>query len=214
MRTSYANVVSTLALVVALGGTGAYAAGQITGKDIKNNSVAGKDVKNRSLTGKDVRPGSLGSQQLSSAVRAALASEHATELDAVVPDKGLEVTQPIGKVAGIPLEMTCGLPDEGVSNQAVVLYARLPAATVILELERYDEADQLPSTESAFRTTTEPDGRVVLAVASAPAGEDVTTTSFARFALVAGGATRMGNVVVSYDQPSRTCRASGWILHP
>jgi hypothetical protein len=213
MRPRYANVVSTLALVVALGGTGAYAAGQITGKDIKNNSVAGKDVKDRSLTAKDVRPGSLGTQQLSSAVRAALASEHATEVKATVPDKGLEVSQSIGTVAGIPLEMTCGLPAQGVMNQAAVLYARLAGATAYIDYQKYREADELPDTKTSYRATTAA-GRVGIGAASGGAGEDVTSTSFVDFALLAAGKTWSGNLVVRYDKPTRTCRASGWILHP
>jgi uncharacterized protein YjbI with pentapeptide repeats len=45
---SFANVVSLLALFVALGGT-SYSAVRLTGKDIKNGSLTGKDVKNRSL---------------------------------------------------------------------------------------------------------------------------------------------------------------------
>jgi len=55
---SYANVASTLALVLALSG-GAYAAATITGKDVKNESLTGKDVKNKTLGGKDVRDSSL-----------------------------------------------------------------------------------------------------------------------------------------------------------
>lgn len=55
---TYANVVSTLCLVLLLGGT-AYAAAQVTGKDIKNSSVTGKDVKNGSLKGKDVKDQSM-----------------------------------------------------------------------------------------------------------------------------------------------------------
>ncbi len=55
---TYADVVSTLCLVMLLGGT-AYAATQITGKDIKNSSVTGKDVKDKSLKGQDVKDGSV-----------------------------------------------------------------------------------------------------------------------------------------------------------
>jgi hypothetical protein len=57
-RLTYANVTATIALFVALGGTG-YAAATIDGGDVRNNSLTGKDVRNRSLTGKDVRPRSL-----------------------------------------------------------------------------------------------------------------------------------------------------------
>jgi hypothetical protein len=51
----FANVIAVIALFVALG-SGAYAAGLITGKQIKNNSVKGKDVKESSLVGVDKCP--------------------------------------------------------------------------------------------------------------------------------------------------------------
>ena len=57
-RLSYANVVASLALFVALGGTG-YAAIAITGKNVKDASLTGKDVRNSSLTTADVKNGSL-----------------------------------------------------------------------------------------------------------------------------------------------------------
>lgn len=55
----YAAVTSTLALVVALGGTG-YAAGLIGTSQIKNNAVTSPKIKNDTVTGKDVKEGSLG----------------------------------------------------------------------------------------------------------------------------------------------------------
>ena len=67
-RLTFANVVSVLALFVALGGTATAAVlvtgknvkdGTLTGKDIKNNSVASADVKDRSLLAKDFKPGQL-----------------------------------------------------------------------------------------------------------------------------------------------------------
>jgi hypothetical protein len=63
-RPGYANVVATLALVVAMGGT-SYAAVKITGKDVKNSSLSGKDVKNESLTGLDVKKQSVPLDRLS-----------------------------------------------------------------------------------------------------------------------------------------------------
>src|SRR3954454_15216087 len=57
-RLSYSNVVATLALFVALGGT-SYAAAKLTGKDIKDSSLTGRDVKDKSLTGQDVKDRSL-----------------------------------------------------------------------------------------------------------------------------------------------------------
>lgn len=57
-RLSYANVVATLALFVALGGS-SYAALTITSRDVKNNSLTGADIKNSSLTGGDIKDRSL-----------------------------------------------------------------------------------------------------------------------------------------------------------
>ena len=53
-RVTYANVASTLALVLALGGTGAYAAG------LAKDSVGSKQIKNNAVKGVDVNEGSLG----------------------------------------------------------------------------------------------------------------------------------------------------------
>jgi hypothetical protein len=65
----YANVTSTLALIVALGGTGADAANTIGSKDIRNGQVKGADlahnavssskVKDRSLRASDFKAGEL-----------------------------------------------------------------------------------------------------------------------------------------------------------
>lgn len=55
---TYANVMATLALFIALGGS-SYAALSVTGRDVKNSSLTGSDVKNSSLTTSDVRNGSL-----------------------------------------------------------------------------------------------------------------------------------------------------------
>jgi hypothetical protein len=50
---TFANVVSIIALFVALGGS-SYAAIRVSGKNVKNSSLTGSDVKNNSLTGRDV----------------------------------------------------------------------------------------------------------------------------------------------------------------
>jgi hypothetical protein len=51
---TYANVMSTLAVFIALGGS-SYAAVRISGANIKNRSIAAKKVKANSLTGREVR---------------------------------------------------------------------------------------------------------------------------------------------------------------
>jgi len=57
-RLTYANVIATIALFVALGGS-SYAAMTITGKNVKNSTLTGKDVKDRSLLARDFGSGQL-----------------------------------------------------------------------------------------------------------------------------------------------------------
>jgi hypothetical protein len=57
-RLTYSNVVATLALFVALGGS-SYAALTVTGKNVRNGSLTGKDVKRNSLIGRQIREGRL-----------------------------------------------------------------------------------------------------------------------------------------------------------
>jgi hypothetical protein len=57
-RLTFANVVSMVALFVALGGS-SYAAVTITGKQIKDGSITTKDIKDRSLLNRDFKPGQL-----------------------------------------------------------------------------------------------------------------------------------------------------------
>jgi hypothetical protein len=57
-RLTYANVMATVAVFVALGGS-SYAAIEITGRQVRDGSLTGVDVKNGSLTGKDVKDRSL-----------------------------------------------------------------------------------------------------------------------------------------------------------
>ena len=58
-RLTYSNVVSTLALFVALGGS-AYAVGEITSRDIRNRSIKGGDLRLNTVTGKEIRESRLG----------------------------------------------------------------------------------------------------------------------------------------------------------
>jgi hypothetical protein len=57
-RLSYANVMATVAVFIALGGT-SYAAITIGGKNVRNGSLTGADVKTGSLTSSDVKNRSL-----------------------------------------------------------------------------------------------------------------------------------------------------------
>src|SRR5215213_8533466 len=65
-RLTYANVVATLALFVALGGS-SYAALSITSKDVKNRSLKGGDLKRDTVTGKEIKESKLGQVPLANA---------------------------------------------------------------------------------------------------------------------------------------------------
>jgi hypothetical protein len=58
-RCTYANVVATLALFIALGGS-SYAALRVGSREIVDNSVRGKDIRNRTVTHEDVGRNALG----------------------------------------------------------------------------------------------------------------------------------------------------------
>ena len=74
-RLTYANVVATLALFVALGGS-AYAVTQITSKQVKNRSLRGVDIRKNALTGKEIRESKLGRvRSARSALNAATAAQ-------------------------------------------------------------------------------------------------------------------------------------------
>jgi hypothetical protein len=84
-RLSYANVASTLALVLALGGV-SYAAVKINGKTLKDRTVGAVKIKKNSLTGKEVNESKLAKVPL--AALADLATNatnatHATNSDTV-----------------------------------------------------------------------------------------------------------------------------------
>ena len=57
-RLTYSNVIASIALFVALGGS-SYAALTVTGRHVRNGSLTGADVKNRSLGKKDLRAGAI-----------------------------------------------------------------------------------------------------------------------------------------------------------
>jgi hypothetical protein len=59
-QASYANVMATVAVFVALGGTSyAVATGSIDSRELKNNTVRSKDIRNNNVRGRDIRNGTL-----------------------------------------------------------------------------------------------------------------------------------------------------------
>jgi hypothetical protein len=67
-RLTYANVMSTLAVFIALGGS-SYAALRISGKSIENRSIPAKKLKRNSLSGREIRESRLHVRRARSAER-------------------------------------------------------------------------------------------------------------------------------------------------
>ena len=62
-KLTYANVMATLALFVALGGT-SYAATKIGTRQIANNSIRTQDIRNGTIRGRDLRRGTLTAREV------------------------------------------------------------------------------------------------------------------------------------------------------
>jgi hypothetical protein len=77
-RLTYANVVATLALFIALGGTSVAASGLISGTKIKKHSIPGNRLKKRSLTSAQINVAKLGTVP---SAETAAAAAHATTAD-------------------------------------------------------------------------------------------------------------------------------------
>lgn len=97
---TYANVVASVALVVALGGT-SYAAATITGQQVKDGTITSADIKNGSIAERDLKadvagePGPAGPPGDPAAVAAYGATAGRTVFG--YPDFALTKTLPAGK---------------------------------------------------------------------------------------------------------------------
>jgi hypothetical protein len=118
-RLSYANVVATLALVLALGGV-SYAAtklpkNSVDTKQIKNNAVTGAKVKKHTLTGKNINLKKLGT------VPSAQTATSATTASSLTPPEPLRL---VGSAGQPPFfDGTVNFPPEqGVNFRPVGFY--------------------------------------------------------------------------------------------
>lgn len=86
-RVSPSMVVATIALIVALAGTGV-AAVLVTSSQIKDNTIQSQDVKDGALRSVDYKDGSVTANDLSASVRASLGHElvYSQESGSLIPD--------------------------------------------------------------------------------------------------------------------------------
>jgi hypothetical protein len=110
---NYANVVATLALFIAIGGS-SYAALRVGSRDIVDNSVRSRDVRNNSLrsrdlrnlaiTGRDIRHNALGGEQIREATLGPVPLAANADRLSGVTIFALKVRCPVGTV---PLAGAC-----------------------------------------------------------------------------------------------------------
>lgn len=107
MKHNYSVIASTLALVVALTGTGALAAGLVGSKEIKNHSIKAKDLHRGAVITKTIKAGAVTPQsvnmpapkQFAPAARASASADDPFQLaetagtyDKLAPDSVLQVS--------------------------------------------------------------------------------------------------------------------------
>lgn len=119
---TYANVMSTLAVFLLLGGT-AFAAGMISGSRLKNNSVSGKKLKAGSVSNSKLRTNSV----TNSKIRAA--SVNGSRLSSnTLTDREINMSK-LGKIRSASSADNAGKVD---SKDASQLTAKCPSGTVDL----------------------------------------------------------------------------------
>jgi hypothetical protein len=121
-RLSYANVIATVALFVALGGT-SYALVRIRSSDVVDNSLRSRDIRNgtllsrdlrdRAIGGRDVRSASLGSRAVKESVLGTVPRAANADRLGGASAKDLRVKCPADTLskAGVCIETTARSPD-------------------------------------------------------------------------------------------------------
>jgi hypothetical protein len=208
MRLSYANVASTLALVLALGGAGAYAADKIDGKDLKNESVTGKKIKNGSLTGKELADGVLTTGP--AGPRGPAGPVGATPISFTVNNVlGSGNIQPLGTAGGLTLSTECTRPDTGqLYYHAYLLATSSTAAQLDSVNQQFSDSNIFVNTPTHGPVAAGSSGQ--LAAVSSQIGKVGTTT----FSWKDGSGTYVGSIEAEITQGTGTCHFTGWILLP
>lgn len=168
-KLSYANVVATLALFVALGGS-SYAAITISGKNIKNGSVTGKDIKRNSLGARQVKESRLGT------VRQALNAQRVGGVDperflVQCPDGTLPAAstcvevnpRPAGSF-GLAANTCAGTDVQDATGRRVPTYSELRSAL------SYQQIALAPGGELTSSVSATPDGTLNVTVVTSEGG--------------------------------------------
>ena len=120
-RLTYANVVATLALFLALSGSAVYAATKISGTTIKKKTLPGNRLKDESVTGTQVNEATLGAVPLAQSANLAKSADSAAtagDAQAVngVSERVVRASLPLNgpfvplEFDGLHIDLNCGTP--------------------------------------------------------------------------------------------------------
>jgi hypothetical protein len=152
---SYANVMSTIAVVLALGG-GAYAASKTTSKTIKNNTIKSIDQKDgKAVQGVDVVPDSLaGGQILESSLARVPSASSASNADSATTAESAETADHAADADTADEALNgiegYGLVAENASGNFLIRSGGLSGATVVRQSTGIYCFDGLPGGDPRF----------------------------------------------------------------
>ena len=133
-RLSYANVIATLALFIALGGT-SYAVLHVGSDDVTDNSLRSRDIRNRTLLSRDLRDGSIRARDIRPNVLGAREIRESTL--GVVP-RAADANR-VGGATADELRTKCPSDTEKAAGACIEAAARGPAG-FLTALNNCDEA--------------------------------------------------------------------------
>lgn len=148
---TYANVVSTLALVLAVGGGGVYAAGKIGGGEIKKGAVHSFQIKNKQVRRQDIAGGSVNSRIVSngSLTSKDVRDETLTGHDIQESSLGLvPLAQDARTLTGVSVRtVRVSKPDGSAASQVLVqggltVLLSCPAGTATIEVRGTSPGDE------------------------------------------------------------------------
>jgi hypothetical protein len=126
---SYANVMATVAVFLALGSSG-YAAFRVDSDDVVDNSIRSKDIRNRALTARDVRRNSLGGLSIRESRLGRVPRARRADL--------------VGGLSVSALRLHCPDGTKFVSGLCIERQARAPAAYAIASAQCESAERSLP----------------------------------------------------------------------
>jgi hypothetical protein len=155
---TYANVMATAAVFIALGGS-SYAALKVTSKDVRDNSLRSRDIRDNSVTSRDIRNGTLTPKDFKQAT--ATANAHVLNRS----NATLEIHLLVGQFASAPAVNSHLNPGDqqdftvNAGNFAGISYKALNAA-----------GEQIGNADVFFDNFSPPDARCSASGGTLPSG--------------------------------------------